>query len=401
MNESKWAVKPAEPPTAPAPKAIPTVSAAQRKPSNVATSPRPTTSSSLSAAAPSFAPASPLAPPPDLSTFDAFAQTGAYQDDLFDDVMPVDEGMQTRPPDDLFADEFIPVEEPVVQEVVKEQPTTQQRGRGTREEGRGRGRGRGKGGQNGPGGVQSQSQAAQQKQSQDTRSQAQQQGQSQDVRSQPQQAVTPPKVPENAPTGPRKETVPAVRGSRQATGGVRKPKLTDAELAEKMASISIKNASLTEAHARAEADAASFAEQEQKAKVQTAERAKAERKDRQQMMGEREKNRMRKLKAMEGREWDMEKTEDDFGKGGKFDGKGFAGDKVGYSDGREYLYQEPRGGSGQRGGARGGRSSEARPPKAEEFPALPVKKPEDLLMSNTTAAGKSWADQVESATPSG
>jgi hypothetical protein len=175
-----------------------------------------------------------------------------------------------------------------------------------------------------------------------------------------------------------------------------------------MASISLKNASLTEAHARAEADAASFAERESQAQVASAQRAKEERKDRQQMMGERERNRMRKLKAMEGREWDMEKQEDDFSKGGKFDGKGFAGDKEGYTDGREYLYREPRGGGGRgggRGGAGKGRVGEAVVPRKEEFPALPEKAGtagvKDTSLSSPAAAGKSsWADQVESATPS-
>ncbi|OQO03857.1 hypothetical protein B0A48_10498 [Cryoendolithus antarcticus] len=361
---------------------------AQRKASTSATSPRPTTSSSLSAAAPSFAPASPLAPPPDVSTIDEFAQTGAYQDDIFDDVVPVDESMHTRPPDDLFADEFTPVEQPEVQQVVREQPRNQQRGRGSGEGARGRGRGRGGGGQ-----VTEQPRAQAKTQAPPTT-----QVQPEET---PASAPPPPQAPTNAPTGPRQTTVPPVRGSRQATGGIRKPKLTESELAEKMASISIKNASLTEAHARAEADAASFAEQESKAKLMTAEKAKAERKDRQQMMGEREKNRMRKLKAMEGREWHAEKEEQDFGKGGKFDGKGFKGDESGYTDGREYLYKEPRGGGVQRGGARGGKEGVVKVPKAEDFPALaPGKKAEDTSLSDAKAEGKSWADQVESATPS-
>ncbi|KAK6404359.1 hypothetical protein LTR95_018871, partial [Oleoguttula sp. CCFEE 5521] len=313
--------------------------------------------------------------------------TGAYQDDLFDDVVPVNESMHTRPPDDLFADEFTPVEQPTVQQVIREQPRNQQRGRGGGEGARGRGRGRGRGGQ----GVTEQPRAQAKPQAPST------------TQAPPGEttAPPPPQAPSNAPTGPRQTTVPPVRGSRQATGGIRKPKLTDSELAEKMASISIKNASLTEAHARAEADAASFAEQESKAKLMTAEKAKAERKDRQQMMGEREKNRMRKLKAMEGREWDAEKEEQDFGKGGKFDGKGFKGDEAGYSDGREYLYKEPRGGGAQRGGARGEKEAVVRVPKTEDFPALaPGKKTEDTSLSNAKAEGKSWADQVESATPS-
>ena len=209
-------------------------------------------------------------------------------------------------------------------------------------------------------------------------------------------------APEDAPKGPRREGVPSVRGDRQATGGIAKPKLTEEELAEKMARIQIKNATLTAAHARAEADAASFAQREEQAKQVSAQRQKEERRDRQQMMGERERNRMRKLKAMEGREWDAEKNEADFQKGGHFDKKGaFAGDKEEYTDGREYLYREPRGGS--RGSRGGGRAREARgqaAPKQEDFPALPA--------SNTAVnsggaidrdAVKSWADQVEASTP--
>jgi len=194
-----------------------------------------------------------------------------------------------------------------------------------------------------------------------------------------------------------------VRGDRHATGGVRKPKLTEGELAEKMARISIKNASLTAAHARAEADAASFAEREQQAKQVASLRQKEERRDRQQMMGEREKNRMRKLKAMEGREWDAEKNDEDFQRGGRFDKRGgFAGDKEDYDDGREYLYRESRGGGADKGrgagrGARGGRAQEQSAPKQEDFPALSAGPAKEVAADNNDPAGTaSWADQVES-----
>jgi hypothetical protein len=92
---------------------------------------------------------------------------------------------------------------------------------------------------------------------------------------------------------------------------VRKPKLTEEELNEKLASMQIKNASAAAAHARAEADAAAFAERESQAKQVAEQKRKEERRDRQQMMGEREKNRQRKLKAMTGREWDAEKEGND------------------------------------------------------------------------------------------
>jgi hypothetical protein len=209
-----------------------------------------------------------------------------------------------------------------------------------------------------------------------------------------------------------------VRGDRQDTGGVRKPKLTEAELEQKMAAIQIKNASLTAAHARAEADAASFQQREEAAKQavrqekeKAQKREKEERRDRQQMMGERERNRQRKLKAMDGREWDAEKNEDDF-KGSRFDKKGgFAGDKEDYTDGREYIYREPRGGQrGARGRGRGGAREGGREqnvPKQEEFPALPPaakeSRTEKTVKSAAPDAGsgdKSWADQVESSTTS-
>jgi hypothetical protein len=365
----------------------------------------------LSAAATSFAPSSPAAPPPDLSTYDEFTQTGGGDGDLFDDVIPVEESMQTRPPDDLFGDDFTPVEQPVVEkrtieptaveEVPVEQPTPQPapqpaaqqtRGKGDGARG-GRGRGRGRGGRKDSQGQQTQGQAKPEQKSEE--------------------AVAAVQAPENAPTGPKKETTASVRGDRRGTGGVRKPKLTETELAEKMAQIQIKNASLTAAHARAEADAASFAEREIQAKAQSAQRAKEERRDRQQMMGERERNRLRKLKALEGREWDMEKNEDDFSKGGKYDKKGgFSGDKEDYTDGREYLLRdakEKRGG-GSRSDARGGKQAQhTSPPKKEDFPSLPTRDGESApkkgtdtsFFDNAATKGKSWADQVESTTPTG
>ena len=120
---------------------------------------------------------------------------------------------------------------------------------------------------------------------------------------------------------------------------------------------------------------------------------------------------------MEGREWDAEKNEDDFARGGRFDKRGgFAGDNYDYTDGREYLYREPRGRGGGRGGGRGaergGRQVQDIAPKQEDFPALPSANtgaPSCDTPSTTDpttadpmpAAGKSWADQVESSNPSG
>lgn len=327
------------------------------------------------------------APPPDTSSADIFAQTGAQQDELFDDVVPV-ESMRLRSDDDLFSEDFTPAPEPVVEHV---KPQTV---RGGGDGARGRARGRGRGPREARG---------QQRQDDGSREQRQTGNVQRENAGQVQGDA-----PESAPTGPRKETIAAVKGDRHGTGGVKKPKLTEEELAEKMAKIQIKNASLTAAHARAEADAASFAEREQHAKKVSEQKKKEERRDRQQMMGEREKNRQRKLKAMEGREWDAEKQENDFSKGGRFDKQGgFAGDKEDYTDGREYLYREPRGGSRGRGsgrGGRGGRPSEpAAVPRQEDFPSLPGKSETSKdascdasrISDSTKPSGGSWADQVE------
>lgn len=331
-----------------------------------------TAPSGLSGAAQTFAPAP--APPPDTSIYDEFTRTGADQDDLFDDFIP--ESMQTREQDDIFGDDITPIVEPAVQDI---QPARQelQETRGDQRD-RGRGRGRGRGGR-------------------EVRNNAR-------TDKAPDDAIpaSPAQAPENAPTGPRKETAAAVRGDRFATGGIRKPKLSEAELAEKMAAISMKNASLTAAHARAEADAASFAQREAQAKDDASKRqedakvrAREERKDRQQMMGEREKNRLRKLKAMEGREWDAEKHEDDFSKGGRYDQKGgFAGDKTDYTDGREYLLRDAKPSNGKQAYKKEKTQSV---PQQEDFPALGLSKVSDFSRTTNNAAVKSWADQVESA----
>ena len=295
-------------------------------------------------------------------------QIGPTQDDLFDDVVPADGSMHVRSEEDLFGDDFTPLAQPIVEEPPPTPNRARGDGRGDGSRGRGRGGGRGRGRPTRGGAVESQI--------------SHQNGQMHT-----QERAVP---PEDAPSGPRKESHPSVRGDRRATGGNFKSKLSEAELAEKMAAVKIKNASLTAAHARAEADAANFAQREaaERAKarqkdVESKQKAKEERRDRQQMMGEREKNRMRKLKAMEGREWDAEKEENDFGKGGKFDGKAFAGDQEGYNtDGREYLYQEPRTGGGS-GGSKGARHIE-KPvvPVREDFPALPGTSKNDIATTS-------------------
>lgn len=177
-----------------------------------------------------------------------------------------------------------------------------------------------------------------------------------------------------------------------------------------MKRMSLRSAELTERHQRAEADRASFHEREAVAK----QRQVVERRDRQQMMGERERNRLRKLKAIEGREWDAEKEEDDyaprtgrnFARGahggvvgsrgddatttttaapssGAAAAAGFGRDQDDYNDGREYMYREGGRGRGGRGRGRGdhqrggtGRGGgQGRPqaaPKPSDFPKLPT-----------------------------
>ncbi|PGH08189.1 hypothetical protein GX51_01343 [Blastomyces parvus] len=104
----------------------------------------------------------------------------------------------------------------------------------------------------------------------------------------------------------------AVKGDRSGTGGVKKPKLTEDELTERMKAAKLKAAERAAAHARAEADAASFLERERIA----AEKRREELQNRRVMNSERERNRQRKLGTHTGRQWDAEKSAEAFaGKG--------------------------------------------------------------------------------------
>ncbi|KAH5992093.1 hypothetical protein HBI84_162530 [Parastagonospora nodorum] len=172
----------------------------------------------------------------------------------------------------------------------------------------------------------------------------------------------------DAPTEPKEKPTHSVRGDRTLTGGPARTRLTEAQLSAKLASMRSKNEALQTAHARAEADLANFEAREAVLKKKDverkkvlAEKQKAERQNRQQMMGEREKNRLRKLNAQGGREWDFEKEE------------GFSG-----------TGEEKRRGAarGAHGGIAGSRHAEApvsveqkrgdqHPPSASDFPELP------------------------------
>ncbi|KAH0294285.1 hypothetical protein KCU71_g14934, partial [Aureobasidium melanogenum] len=392
---------------------------------------------------------------------DEFAQTGAQQDDLFDDIQ-YDHSMQTRG-DDLFSDEIQPMnqelphtaepeeqEEPKKPSEVQEPaataesvpepstipaestpaPTTSAPARGGRGGTRGRGRGRGRNHQdrgNQDRGNQDRNDQARPNSDRNTneprRNNNDSRRNNQERRRKEPQPKDAPNVqqeqqqqqpPSDTTAEPSKPATNAVRGDRTATGGLRKPKLSEQELAEKMSRISLKNEKLAAAHARAEADAADFAEREEVA----AKRRQEERKERQQMMGEREKNRLRKLKAVGGREWDAEKPEDadafggprqPSGRGrGAYGGvagqrnpdgsrEGFSGDREDYTDGREYMYREDRGrGRGRgRGGRGGGAGRGGRGPQQEKPTSQSVPKPTDF----PDLSGSASAPEFDNAPP--
>ncbi|KAK4987105.1 hypothetical protein LTR50_004880 [Elasticomyces elasticus] len=347
---------------------------------------QPTSASALSAAAAPFSPtavSSGTQAPTHNQDVSAFAQTDASQEQLFDKTDYATESMQTRQPDAHLDDDFTPISEPIVEAPLPPPTTTAAPARATRVIYRGRGRGN----------FQGRTDASA-------------------PSTQPHQTAAQPtaaQAPSDAPAGPRTQNKHAPI-DRSTTGGVRKPKLTDAELAEKMKAISIKNASLVAAHERAEADAAMFAQRE----VEAEQRRTLERRDRQQMMGERERNRDRKLKTVGRREWDAKKEEND-GPGGENAREAVAGPAAEYQDGREYIWREDRGNARARGEGRGryrgfvrGRGGAGRqaPEMAQaapvllDFPALPLQAPAERGGVADTAAIDiaSWADQVEAST---
>ncbi|OJD19302.1 hypothetical protein AJ78_00751 [Emergomyces pasteurianus Ep9510] len=110
----------------------------------------------------------------------------------------------------------------------------------------------------------------------------------------------------------------AVKGDRSGTGGVKKPKLTEHELTERIKTAKLRAAERAAAHARAEADEASFLERERVA----AEKRREEMQNRRVMNGERERNRQRKLDAQTRREWDVEKSAEEFAASGRGRGGG-------------------------------------------------------------------------------
>jgi len=334
------------------------------------------------------------------------------------DYTPADmdeDSMRIRSEDDLFAEDFRPVAQP--QPVVETQTREVEQapagrggvgfgGRGTSSEMRGsdRGRGRGRGGRGQVSAARTGGDTTMPRDQQPNGSSALHIAQPDSVNTESIEPVATNAPPTTAAAPTATATTPAVRGDRKRTGGTPHTRLTTSELEAKIAAIKLKNANLTAAHERAEADAASFAEREQQAAVQATQRQKVERRDRQVMMGERERNRERKLRGMEGREWDSHKGDEEVGPGtdrpltgGRDEGR--------YDDGREYIYHEPREGDRGRGrgrgrGGRGDMKTRAQaPPRTEDFPAL-APPPQQSMAANSVnrEAVKSWADQVELST---
>ncbi|KAL1645601.1 hypothetical protein SLS61_008284 [Didymella pomorum] len=341
---------------------------------------------------------------------DSFAQT-AGTDDLFfdDDITPISQPVvEQNSTLGAGAPVFVPAPEepapptaPQAHSAPKAPREPRHADRGGRGRGRGRGEGRGRGrggrGRGGPvGDIRLEESAAQESPS------ATKPDTTADANNEP---------PADAPTGPSAPTTASVRGDRTLTGGSKRTRLTEAELSAKLASMRSKNEALNAAHARAEADAKAaearekeLAQQEVERKKVAAEKQKAERKDRQQMMGERERNRQRKLNAQGGREWDQEKEDgfdgtgeerrrgaargayggvaapraapegrelfDDGGDSGAYRGRGRGRGGRGGRGGRSDFHDSPRN-DARHHDARGGKQTSQRPPKSTDFPELP------------------------------
>ena len=327
---------------------------------------------------------------------------------------------QTREPDDLFDDEFTPITEPIPQQIPASSPPPSHSPQYPRADRSSRARTQGRNSRPG--------EATREPLSTDTASTAP-------------VSDEPSKENESHAQAPHQ----AVRGDRSGTGGIRKPKLTEDELSARLEVVKLNNAKREEAHRLAEADEASFQHREQQAQVKRREESAAKR----VQDAEREKNRLRKLKAQGGREWDEDKLEQDINNGrssqyrrGAHGGVGQYGNNA-RSDGSRYgdAHQDeevvgfsPRGGRGHggrggrgRGRGRGGHDSGGSiPPHSQalssapaisaekDFPALPgpAGKPGGLeskwaaptaseLVQSPSGEKGSWAEQVEATAPAG
>ncbi|KAF2998451.1 hypothetical protein E8E13_001132 [Curvularia kusanoi] len=341
-------------------------------------------------------------------SMDSFAQT-AGTDDLFfdDDITPISQPVVEQSSTlGAEAPEFVPApEQPTptsAPQAPQHAPRAPREPRNAERGGRGRGRGRGD--------IRLEEQAAKEELARDTPAPA-------EPAAAAAAAAAANEPPADAPTGPSTPSTASVRGDRTLTGGSKRTRLTEAELSAKLASMRSKNEALASAHARAQADAAAaeareavIKQQEIERKKLAAEKQKAERKDRQQMMGERERNRQRKLNAQGGREWDLEK-EDGFDGTGEERRRGAArgayggvsAPRGGAPDSSRELFDDGadsgsyRGGRGRGRGGRGGRggragefhdnrghdgrhdarggSKQQLPPSATDFPELPSSTP--------------------------
>lgn len=229
--------------------------------------------------------------------------------------------------------------------------------------------------------------------------------------------------PNPVPQPPSRPT--AVRGDRHLTGGPAHKKLTEEELTEKMERMKILNAQKAERFRLSEEDSAAYARKEKEMEKKRVEELKNSR----AMDMERAKNRQRKLQAQSGREWDSEKLESDIvdgrsrgrssefvrgGHGGVIRNGGLGASRYATADDEsaEGRFQASRGRGGGfeirgRGGNRGGRGgggrggkpkSPASVPGPEDFPELPTpNKPpttEDVKLPSTDKLAGDWADEM-------
>ena len=354
----------------------------------------------------------------------------------------MDEFAQTRGADDLFDDDFTPIEAPISQSVElaspQQQPQPQpQSQRGGRKDRTTRGYGNQASHQprqSRPQLQPSHSETVTPKNlngSLETASNSQNSPPQNETESEPTPQLQQPKPPS------------AVRGDRTLTGGTLKPKLTEDELSARMAAAKLNNAKRAEAHRLAEADEANFQQRE----AQASQKRKEEGVARRMMNQEREKNRMRKLGAQGGREWDEGKAEQVPERGSQYRRGAHGG--VAYDvtsprgDYQDRQFNEPRerregfsprgGGRGRGDRGRGGRgrgdfaphrvARQAAPDPVNDFPALPTapktreptqasappapqkneqpfqqRSPGMVPQSPQPAVGvESWADQVQEA----
>ncbi|MCJ1430876.1 hypothetical protein MMC27_000226 [Xylographa pallens] len=216
----------------------------------------------------------------------------------------IDQFAQTRQPDDLFDDDYTPITEPISQVVPAVAPRSsypQPRVRGNQARGKGRG-----GFLRSAETVHNPHPTTKPALNPTSTSTAPNTAVAAEA-----SAPTPPADSASTTTtnAAANSTTPApasspVRGSRLQTGGVQKPKLTESELSARLAAARLNNAKREEAHRLAEADEASFQHREAQAREKRREEGVARR----VMEGERERNRLRKLGARGGREWDEGKA---------------------------------------------------------------------------------------------